>query len=104
MIWPTYAISVGEFSEWIEGIVYQAVRESVRNLRTSILLIFEFDPIILLLGGTGIIYSVVKGTIYPPMGTSIPCLSIRHRMGDTFSLDYAFPSLFVLYKLYSLII
>ena len=60
MIWPAYAISVGEFSESIEGIVYPAVRESVRNLRTSILLIFEFDPIILLLGGAGIIYSVVK--------------------------------------------
>jgi len=60
MIWPAYAISAGEFSEWIEGIVYQAVRESVRNLRTSILLIFEFDPVILLLGGAGIIYSIVK--------------------------------------------
>ena len=60
MMWPIYAISVGQFSEWIDGVLYQAVRESIRNLRTSILLIFEFDPIMVVLGGAGIIYSVVK--------------------------------------------
>jgi len=60
MIWPAYAISAGQFNEWIDGVMHQAVRESIRNLRTSMLLIFEFDPIILLLGGAGVIYSVVK--------------------------------------------
>jgi hypothetical protein len=60
MIWPAYAISAGEFREWIDGVLYQAVRESIRNLRTSILLIFEFDPIMIVLGGAGIIYSVIK--------------------------------------------
>ena len=60
MIWPIYAVSLGQFNEWIDGVLYQAVRESVRNLRSSLLLIFEFDPIMLVLGGAGIIYSIVK--------------------------------------------
>ena len=80
MIWPIYAISVGQFSEWIDGVLYQAVRESVRNLRTSILLIFEFDPIMLILGAAGIIYSVVKRDYFILLWT-LPYLTFLFGIG-----------------------
>jgi hypothetical protein len=28
LIWPAYAISVGQFDSWIEGIIYQTARDS----------------------------------------------------------------------------
>ena len=60
MIWPAYAISAGQFDEWLDGVIYQAVREWVRNLRSSILLISQFDPILLVVSAAGIIYSVIR--------------------------------------------
>ncbi|HJR84311.1 MAG TPA: glycosyltransferase family 39 protein [Nitrososphaeraceae archaeon] len=80
MIWPLYAISVGQFDEWIEGVLYQAVRESIRNLRTSILLIFDFDPLMLILGGAGIIYSVVKRDYFILLWT-LPYLIFLYGIG-----------------------
>ena len=51
LIWPLYAISVGQFDNWIEGVVYQTARDSGgKNLRSSILYIAEIDPVLLILG------------------------------------------------------
>ena len=60
MIWPAYAISTGQIDEWLDGVVYQTVREGGRDLRSSILLVFQSDPLLIIFASAGIIYSVIK--------------------------------------------
>jgi hypothetical protein len=61
LIWPLFSIAVGQFDNWLEGVVYQTARDSGgKNLRSSILYISEIDPLLLILGATAIIYSVMK--------------------------------------------
>jgi hypothetical protein len=61
MIWPAYAISVGQFDSWLDGVVYQTVRDSGgKDLRTSILFILDLDPVLLIMASAAIIYAVIK--------------------------------------------
>jgi hypothetical protein len=60
MIWPVYAISQGQFDEWVEGVFYQVSRETGKPLRYSLDVITEIDPVLLLLAAVGFIYSELK--------------------------------------------
>jgi len=61
MIWPAYAISVGQFDSWMDGVIYQAARDSGgKDLRSSILYIFELDPVLLIIASAAIIYAVIR--------------------------------------------
>jgi hypothetical protein len=77
MIWPAYAISVGQLGELIDGVIYETQREGQEDLRSSILLIAQIDPVLLVLGAAGVIYAVIKK--------------------DYFILLWAFPYLIFLY-------
>jgi len=61
MIWPAYAISVGQFDSWLDGVVYQTVRDSGgKDLRSSILIILDLDPLLLIMASAAIIYAIIK--------------------------------------------
>ena len=61
LIWPLYAISVGQFDNWMQGVIYETARDSGgKNLRSSILYVSEIDPILLILGAAAIIFSLIK--------------------------------------------
>jgi Dolichyl-phosphate-mannose-protein mannosyltransferase len=78
MIWPAYAISMGQFSNLLDGVLYQTARDSDgKNLWSSILYISEIDPVLLTLGAASLIYAVIKK--------------------DYFILLWAFPYLVFLY-------
>ena len=80
MIWPLYAISAGQFENWTEGVIYQTARDSGgKNLRSSILYIAEIDPVLLILGATALIFSIIKK--------------------DYFIMLWAFPYLIFLYAI-----
>jgi len=80
MIWPGYAISVGEFNNWLDGVIYQTARDSGgKNLRSSILYISELDPVLLILGAAALICAIIKK--------------------DFFILLWAFPYLIFLYAI-----
>ena len=80
LIWPLYAISVGQFDNWIQGVVYQTARDTGgKNLRSSILYIAEIDPVLLILGAAALIFSIIKK--------------------DYFILLWAFPYLIFLYTI-----
>jgi hypothetical protein len=59
-IWPVYAISQGQLSDWVEGVLYQASRETAKPLRYSFNLVAETDPVLLLLAAAGLTYSELK--------------------------------------------
>ena len=61
LIWPLFAISVGQFDNWKQGVLYQTARDSGgKNLRSSILYIAELDPMLLILGAAAIIFSILQ--------------------------------------------
>jgi 4-amino-4-deoxy-L-arabinose transferase-like glycosyltransferase len=63
LIWPMYAISVGQFDNWLFGIYEQANREKL-PLSLSIKDFFQIDPMLLILGTTGIVFAAIKKDIF----------------------------------------
>jgi len=79
MIWPVYAISTGHLGDWLDGVVWQANRAD-RPFAPEMKTVFMMmDPVVLLLGSAGLIYSVIKK--------------------DYFILLWAFPYLILIYLL-----
>jgi Dolichyl-phosphate-mannose-protein mannosyltransferase len=58
-IWPAYALSIGQFDNWLDGFVFQTSRPT-KPLVDTITILAEVDPILLLLGLSGIVFSVIK--------------------------------------------
>lgn len=58
LIWPAYAIFVGQYEDWIEGINFQSTRES-KPLLSNIMQFYSIDPILLILGIVGVGYCAV---------------------------------------------
>jgi hypothetical protein len=67
-LWPVYALSVGQFDLWVDGITAQASRQSEGGnnlLFDSLFLdafksIFEIDPVFLTIGISGLLYAAVR--------------------------------------------
>ena len=59
MIWPVYAFSVGNIREWTDGILWQTNREG-RDLFYSLQYDLAIDPVLLILGGAGLIYAILR--------------------------------------------
>ena len=68
LIWPAYAISVGQLDQWIDGIFWQAEREG-QGIERSIKSIFRIDPVLLILGIAGIILAVLKRDLFILLAT-----------------------------------
>jgi dolichyl-phosphate-mannose-protein mannosyltransferase len=60
LLWPSYALVTGHFGEWLNGVVYQVKRDTENNLFTSINLIYKIDPVMLVIGIAGFVYTQIK--------------------------------------------
>jgi len=58
-MWPVYSISAGQFDDWKEGILHQVNRTGISML-ASAKAVFQIDPVIMVMGISGIILSVIK--------------------------------------------
>jgi hypothetical protein len=76
LIWPAYAVSVGEFDNWWDGVIEQTQRKS-KPLFDSLIAFFKIDPVLGVLGMSGIVFTIVRK--------------------DIFALLWAIPFLFFLY-------
>lgn len=63
MIWPIYAFSVGDIREWTDGILWQTNREG-RDLFYSLQYDLTIDPVLLILGGAGLIYAILRKDLF----------------------------------------
>ena len=63
MIWPIYAFSVGDIREWTDGILWQTNREG-RDLFYSLQYDLAIDPVLLILGGAGLIYAILRRDLF----------------------------------------
>lgn len=60
MMWPAYAISNGQFGDWLDGVLYQAGRQGGRDLSSSIMLVTQIDPLLVTLGLAAVIFCIIK--------------------------------------------
>jgi len=61
MIWPLYSVSVGySFDYWLSRVIYQGTRSGEAPLQDALYDDFIFDPVFIILGLAGIIYTAVK--------------------------------------------
>jgi 4-amino-4-deoxy-L-arabinose transferase-like glycosyltransferase len=79
LIWPAYAISVGQLDQWIDGIFWQAERQN-KPLSDAYLIFFQIDPVLLILGIAGIILAVLKRDLFIVLAT-IPFLIFLYGIG-----------------------
>jgi hypothetical protein len=60
MIWPGYAMSIGNLNEWLDGVVWQATRAD-RPFDFEMKTVFlRMDPVLVAIGVAGLIYAVIR--------------------------------------------
>jgi hypothetical protein len=71
LLWPTYAISVGQFGEWMNGVFWQATERNVNvgsasphTLSSELITLFRMDPVLIALSAIGIIYAGIKRDLF----------------------------------------
>jgi Dolichyl-phosphate-mannose-protein mannosyltransferase len=80
LIWPAYAVWTGGLNEWLNGILYQLERESVTSLSHSLSLVYQIDPVLLIISLAGLAYSVVRRDFFPLLWIA-PFLIFFYRSG-----------------------
>jgi hypothetical protein len=60
MMWPAYAVSNGQFGDWLDGVLYQAGRQGGRDLSHSVMLVTQIDPLLVTLGLAAVIFCIIK--------------------------------------------
>jgi hypothetical protein len=68
-IWPAYAISIGQFHKWTDGIHWQASQRVSNGISGSLFHainnLFQIDPVLLVLGLVGMITATIKKDFFP---------------------------------------
>jgi len=63
-IWPISSYAVGEFDNWFDAIVRQAIQRENKPLIDSIKTFFQIDPILLVIGFGSIIYACIRKDLF----------------------------------------
>jgi 4-amino-4-deoxy-L-arabinose transferase-like glycosyltransferase len=59
LIWPAYALSVGEFNMWLDG-VYGQTHRGKQTLFYSLNIDLKIDPVLIILGMAGLVFAAIK--------------------------------------------
>lgn len=67
LIWPAYAISIGDFDEWLNGVLWQGSQRQGegKTLVDIVNIFFKLDPVLFFLGIAGIIFAAIKKDFLP---------------------------------------
>ena len=64
LIWPIYAISVGDFNSWLDGVYYQTHRDVIGykplSPLYSIQYLFEIDPFLMALSSAALVFAAIR--------------------------------------------
>jgi 4-amino-4-deoxy-L-arabinose transferase-like glycosyltransferase len=80
LLWPAYAMSIGGLDEWLEGFFWQASGRIDRPLWMALEILFEIDPVLLIIGSVGILIAAFKRDFFFIMGRTIPCTFASFRI------------------------
>jgi hypothetical protein len=67
LIWPAYAISIGDFDEWRNGVLWQGSQRQGegKTLVDIVNIFFKLDPVLFFLGIAGIVFAAIKKDFLP---------------------------------------
>ena len=94
LIWPAYAISVGQWDKWTYGVNYQTHRAENNPLHYTLYDFAKTDPILLILGLAGFLFAAIKRDLIILLWF-IPFLLFLHfigYVGDLFNLIPVIPA------------
>jgi hypothetical protein len=67
LLWPAYALSVGQFDEWVDGVLWQATEREVdsgagssHTISSELRTIFYMDPLLISLSLAGILFAALR--------------------------------------------
>jgi hypothetical protein len=60
LLWPAYAISRGEFYEWVDDVSWQAGGRENNGAFRSINTLIKMDPVLIALSFAGLVYAAIK--------------------------------------------
>ena len=81
LMWPAYAVSVGQFDDWIYGVLYQTARQGGNaNFVHSINIVTQIDPMLVILGIISVIYTAIKKDFFALMWM-LPYLIFLYMIG-----------------------
>jgi hypothetical protein len=62
LVWPAYAFIYGDLNQWIDGVFWQAIERYTegKTLADTINSSLKTDPVLLILGAVGILYTVAR--------------------------------------------
>jgi len=60
LTWPLYAMSANNFDMWVAGVLWQAGERIDKPLISSIFSFLEIDPVLLILGLSGLAYTILR--------------------------------------------
>jgi glucose/arabinose dehydrogenase/intracellular septation protein A len=66
LIWPAHALLIGEYDEWKAATLYQ-LDGGDQSLSFSLLNLLSVDPVLLVLGVAGLVYSCIRKDLVPLM-------------------------------------
>jgi hypothetical protein len=64
IIWPAYSLLTGQSNEWLEGLLFQGTKRQDRGLVFAFNVLWEIDPLLLLLGIAGIIFAAFRRDLF----------------------------------------
>jgi 4-amino-4-deoxy-L-arabinose transferase-like glycosyltransferase len=59
-LWPLYALSVGQFDEWLDGVIWQGLERPSTGVLDQLTTLFSMDPVLVVLSIIGTIYLAVR--------------------------------------------
>ena len=82
LIWPVHAISVGDLSEWLNGVLWQGSQRQGegKTLGDVVTIFFKLDPVLFFLGIAGIIFGAIKKDLFP-LVWSVPYILLMYLVG-----------------------
>jgi hypothetical protein len=60
LIWPAHAMIIGEFDQWMNGVLWQTSERPSRPLFGTVKTFFEMDPVLFVLSMAGLVFAAVK--------------------------------------------
>ena len=83
LMWPAYSISVGQFDEWVSGVLWQGTERHTNDAGLPDIeldQIFNADPVLILLGSIGVIFAALKKDFFLLLWI-IPCVVFFYLIG-----------------------
>ena len=64
LLWPAHAMSIGEFDKWKDDVLHQTTERKSKPLINTLKTFFFNDPVLFVLGISGIIFAAIKRDLF----------------------------------------